>query len=283
MTAARLAAFAVAAPLAAPLAAQGPAQDGDDVYRPRLGQPGKDVIWLPTPDALVTRMLRAVQTTPADLVYDLGSGDGRIPIAAAKAFGARAVGIEYNPDMAALARRNVERAGVADRVTILTGDIFKEDFSKATVVTLYLLPDLNLQLRPTLLAMKPGTRVVSHMFHMGEWVPDESFKVEDRDAYVWTVPADVAGRWMLKDTDGSWDARVDLVQRFQRVGGTITRKDKTQPLLGAAIRGPRLAFSFVDGDGGLRTVEAQVDGDALDGKLWFIDRATPLAGSRSRP
>ena len=127
-------------------------------------------------------------------MYDLGAGDGKIPIAAAKQFGARAVGIEYNPDMAELARRNAKRAGVDDLVTIITGDIFKEDFSKATVVTMYLLPDLNLKLRPMILKMKPGTRVTSHQFHMGDWEPDETLTQEYRDAYVWIVPADVAGR-----------------------------------------------------------------------------------------
>src|SRR4030095_2850278 len=113
---------------------------GDELYRPRLRQPGKDVMWLPTPDAMVTRMLQIARTTSKDLVYDLGAGEGRIPIAAAKQFGARAVGIEYDPALAALAQRNAQRAGVADKVTIIEGDIFKEDFTKATVVTLYLLP-----------------------------------------------------------------------------------------------------------------------------------------------
>src|SRR5215470_1631551 len=136
-------------------------QFGDELYRPRLRQPGKDVMWLPTPDAMVTRMLEAAKTNRDDVVHDLGAGDGRIPIAAAREFGARAVGIEYDADLAALARRNAERAGVADKVAIVRGDIFSEDFSKATVVTLYLLPELNQQLRPRLLQMKPGTRVVS--------------------------------------------------------------------------------------------------------------------------
>jgi protein-L-isoaspartate O-methyltransferase len=124
---------------------------GDELYQPQYGQAGKDVIWIPTPDALVVRMLQAAKVTDQDIVYDLGAGDGKIPIAAAKQFGARAVGIEYNPDMAGLAKRNAERAGVADKVTIVNGDIFKEDFTRATVVTLYLLPSLNQQLRPIIL------------------------------------------------------------------------------------------------------------------------------------
>ena len=263
--------------------AQTAPQTGDDLYQPRLGQPGKDVIWLPTPDALVTQMLRAARTSSSDIVYDLGSGDGRIPIAAAKQFGARAIGIEYNPEMADLARRNVDRAGVADRVSIVTGDIFKEDFSKATVVTLYLLPDLNLQLRPTLLRMKPGTRVVSHMFHMGEWEPDESFKVEERDAHLWIVPADVGGRWTLREVEGPWEAQIDVTQKFQRIGGTFTRRGTTQPLLGATINGRELRFTFINTDGGVRHVRVAVDGNAMEGAGWFVNHAMPLRGSRSRP
>jgi len=181
--------------------AQPKPEHGDEVYQPSVGQAGKDVIWVPTPDALVTKMLQAVKTTKDDLVFDLGSGDGKIPIAAAKEFGATAVGIEYNPEMAELARRNVKRAGVDGKVRIITGDIFKEDFTKATVVTMYLLPDLNVKLRPIILKMKPGTRVTSHQFHMGDWEADERLNIEFRDAYVWYVPADVAGDWSLKPMD----------------------------------------------------------------------------------
>jgi SAM-dependent methyltransferase len=263
--------------------AQKEQQLGDEIYKPQLGQQGKDVIWLPTPDALVMQMLRTAKTTSADLVYDLGSGDGKIPIAAAKQFGARAVGIEFNPEMAALARRNAERAGVSDRVTIITGDIFKEDFSKATVVTLYLLPDLNLQLRPTILKMKPGTRVVSNTFHMGEWEPDETFKVEERDGHFWIVPADVAGRWTLKEGDGAWDAQIDVTQKFQRLAGTITRGGKTQALLGPAVVGDELRFTFLDTDGTSRTVTAKINGDKLEGKLGSVNYGTPISGMRARP
>ena len=273
-----LAAFAVAAP-----AMQGVPPEGDEEYRPRSGQPGKDVIWVPTPDAFVTQMLRAAKTTAKDLVYDLGAGDGKIAIAAAKEFGARAVGIEYNPDLAALARRNAERAGVADRVTIVTGDIFKDDFSHATVVTMYLLPELNLRLRPLLLRMTPGTRVVSHSFHMGEWEADEMLNLDTREAFLWIVPADVAGRWQFKEKEGSWEARVDIDQRFQRIGGTLTRGNTTRPLLGATIAGAQLAFTFVDSDGGIRTVRGRIDGDAFSGNLVFVRRETPVTGTRSKP
>src|SRR4029079_390074 len=174
----------------------------DEMSQRRLRRAGKNVMWIPTPDAMVTRMLEAAKTTRFDTVYDLGAGEGRIPIAAAKQFGARAVVIEYDGKLAALAKRNAERAGVADKVRIIEGDIFKEDFSKATVVTLYLLPDLNYQLRPQLLSMTPGTRVVSHMWDMGEWEPDEAFVVEGSEAFLWIVPARVAGRWSLRDDHG---------------------------------------------------------------------------------
>ena len=166
--------FAAGVALAAlvALAPAAPAQDfpryGDALHEPKLRQEGKDVMWLPTPDAMVRRMLELARTGRGDVVYDLGAGEGRIPIAAARDFGATAVGIEYDADLAALAQRHAERAGVADRVRIVRGDIFREDFARATVVTLYLLPELNQQLRPRILALKPGTRVVSHMWDMGE-------------------------------------------------------------------------------------------------------------------
>src|SRR5690606_18404685 len=142
-----------------------------------------------------------------------------------------------------------KRAGVDNMVTIITGDIFKEDFSKATVVTMYLLPDLNLKLRPTILKMKPGTRVTSHQFHMGDWDPDERFNVEHRDAYLWYVPANVEGTWTFKEDMGNGtQGTVTFVQRYQRVGGTATINGKTQPLLGASLQGDNLSFSFIDSE-----------------------------------
>jgi len=252
---------------------------GDDIYRPRLRQPGKDVMWLPTPDAMVTRMLEAAKVTKGDVVYDLGAGEGRIPIAAARQFGASAVGIEYDPALAALARRNAERAGVADTAKIVTGDIFKEDFSKATVVTMYLLPDLNFQLRPQLLAMKPGTRVVSHMWDMGEWEPDEEFVAAGSEAFLWIVPAKVAGRWTLRD-EGGWEAEASITQKFQRIGGTLTVRGKSQPLLGAYVNGTTLGFTFEDSDGAIRSVRVQVSGDRLAGQLRFAGNLTALTGRK---
>jgi SAM-dependent methyltransferase len=265
---------------ATPLAAQDFPQFGDDLYRPRLRQSGKDVMWLPTPDAMVERMLVAAKTTSQDLVYDLGAGDGRIPIAAAKQFGATAVGIEYDGDLAALARRSAERAGVAAKVTIVQGDIFKEDFSRATVVTLYLLPDLNQQLRPRLLGMKPGTRVVSHAWDMGEWEPDATFRVGESEAFLWIVPARVEGRWTLQDDGGFFSGEIELTQRFQRVGGTLSRRGKAQPLLGAYVEGETLGFTFVDLDGGVRSVRARIDGAVLSGSLRFAGNVSAVTGRR---
>lgn len=262
------------------VAAQDAPRYGDELYRPQLRQPGKDVMWLPTPEAMVTRMLQAARTTNKDLVYDLGAGEGRIPIAAAKEFGARAVGIEYDPALAALARRNAQRAGVADKVTIIAGDIFKEDFSTATVVTLYLLPELNQQLRPQLLKMKPGTRIVSHLWDMGEWEPDETFRVDDGEAHLWVVPANIAGRWTLRGETGFVDGEVDFSQQFQRLGGTLSLRGKSQPLLGAYVQGEYVGFTFVHHDRGIRSVRARVDGDTLVGSLRFAGNLTPVTGRR---
>lgn len=279
-TSAAGAAFAIAASLAAATFAQDFPRYGDALYEPKLRQEGKDVMWLPTPDAMVRRMLEAARTGRGDVVYDLGAGEGRIPIAAARDFGATAVGIEYDADLAALARRRAERAGVADRVTIIRGDIFKEDFSRATVVTLYLLPDLNQQLRPQILALKPGTRVVSHMWDMGEWEPDEKIGTDDGQAFLWIVPAPVAGRWRLAEEDGTPLGELELAQRFQRIGGTLSMRGRTQPLLGAFVNGATLGFTFVDPFGAVRTLRAQVAGDALAGKTNFVGTTAPVTGRR---
>lgn len=252
---------------------------GDALHEPKLRQPGKDVMWLPTPDTVVTRMLQAAKTTNKDLVYDLGAGEGRIPIAAAKQFGATAVGIEYDAALAALARRNAERAEVSSKVTIIQGDIFKEDFSKATVVTLYLLPELNAQLRPQLLKMKPGTRIVSHMWDMGEWESDDAFAVDGSDVYAWVVPASVAGRWRVRDNRG-WEGDLNLTQQFQRIGGTLTLRGKTQPLLGAYVNGITLGFTFVDTDTTVRSARLQVDGNYVAGQLRFASYLIPISGRR---
>ena len=245
--------------------AQFPSDSGDDQYQPRLGQEGKDVIWMPTGNDLVNLMLKTAKVGPSDLVYDLGAGDGKIAIAAAKNFGARAVGIEFNPEMAALAQRNAKRAGVGDRVTIINGDIFKEDFSKATVVTLYLLPDLNLRLRPTILKMKPGTRVVSHAFTMGDWEPDQELDVGSRGFY-WVVPANVAGEWSLNGIESSNKATLSLTQHYQNIAGNITIGNKSQPLLKAKLQGDRLSFSYIGRNNTLHNISGKVTGNEFRGE-----------------
>lgn len=245
--------------------AQYPAAGGDDKYQPRLGQEGKDVIWMPTGGELVTLMLKTAKVTPNDLVYDLGAGDGKIAIAAAKEFGARSIGIEFNPDMAAFAQRNAVRAGVGDRVKIINGDIFKEDFSKATVVTLYLLPDLNLKLRPILLKMKPGTRVVSHAFTMGDWEADQEIEAGQR-GYFWIVPANVVGDWVIDGIETQNKVVLNLVQRYQRIGGSLTVGGKAQPILNPSLEGDKLSFGYIDRNNNLHNVKLTVNGSQLKGE-----------------
>jgi len=246
-----------------------------------MGQAGKDVIWIPTPDTLVTAMLAAAKVTRDDIVFDLGAGDGKIPIAAAREHGARATGIEFNPDMAELARRNARRANVESLVTIVTGDIFKEDFSHATVVTMYLLPDLNMRLRPLILKMKPGTRVVSHAFHMGDWDPDERLMAEAREAFLWIVPASVEGTWTFEEENGAQSkGSVTLTQRYQRIGGTVTAGGRTQPLLSPTLRGDQLAFSYVDADNTLRSVRATVTDREFKGEVSLHGRRSAITGAR---
>jgi len=224
--------------------AQNYVEGGDDKYKPRVGQEGKDVVWVPTSNELLATMLRTAKVTPNDLVYDLGSGDGRIAIAAAKDFGARSVGIEFNPEMAKLAQRNADRSDVGDRVKIINGDIFKEDFSKATVLTMYLLPDLNISLRPTILKMKPGTRVTSHAFNMGEWEADIEIDTPAK-AFYWVVPAQVAGEW---DISGMEPAKttLKLSQHYQKIGGTLQIGDESQALLNPKLDGAILSFTYLD-------------------------------------
>ena len=259
----RFAAAALAAlALALPAAAQ-----KDRAYEPHIGQPGKDVIWVPTPDDVVDRMLRMAQVTANDYVVDLGAGDGKIAIAAAKKYGARALGIEYNPDMARHAQRNAERAGVGGRARILQGDIFATDFSQATVVTMYLLPALNLKLRPTLLAMRPGTRVVSHSFSMDDWEADEVSSLDGRRAYFWVVPASVAGAWTLEFAGGGASERheIALEQRFQKIEGTVSLGDVNGGLREARLRGFHIAFAYVDNQGVRREFTGRVTGARMEG------------------
>ena len=214
-----------------------PATAPPATYAPSVGQPGKDVVWVPTPQVLVDRMLDMAKTTRDDYVIDLGSGDGRTVITAAKR-GARAMGIEYEGEMVVLSRRNAEQAGVADRATFVQQDLFESDFSQATVITMFLLPAINLRLQPKLLALKPGTRIVSNSFPIGEWTPDEKVELTEEKgcethwctALLWIVPARVVG------THATRHGELTLDQSFQMLTGTLKAADgATVPVEGRVI------------------------------------------------
>ena len=199
--------------------AQGTAT-GQKPFEPQVGQAGKDVVWVPTPQAVVDKMLDMAKLTKDDIHYDLGSGDGRTVITAAKR-GARAFGIEYNPDMVTLSQNNAKAAGVADRATFEKADLFETDLSKANVITMFLLPSINLKLRPKILDLKPGTRIVSNTFTMEDWQADETATVTDGcssswcTALFWIVPAKVAGTWNTPN------GALTLTQTFQMLSGTL--------------------------------------------------------------
>ena len=227
-------------------------------FEPTVGQAGKDVVWVPTPQALVDRMLDMAKVTPNDYVIDLGSGDGRTVITAAKR-GARALGIEYNPDMVELSKRNAAKEGMTGKANFQQADLFKSDFSQASVITMFLLPDINIKLRPKILGLKPGTRVVSNSFTMGEWSADETATVGDGcsswcTAYLWIVPAKVEGAWKLPQGD------LALKQEFQKVSGTLTAGGKTVPLQDGKLRGSEISFRA----GGV-DYKGTVNGKRIDG------------------
>jgi hypothetical protein len=265
--------------LAAVGACANPAAAERKPYTPERGQPGKDVMWIPTPQGLIDRMLEMGKVTSRDVLFDLGAGDGIIPITAARRFGTTGVGIEYNPQMAEFARSKVAEAGVADKVRIITGDIFKEDFSSATVVTLYLFPDLNMRLRPQLLAMKPGTRVVSHAFNMGDWEPDATVDYGAARAYLWTVPARVEGDWRLR-IEGVGETRLRLEQTFQQVGGVLSIGDTQYALVGAKLEGQELRFKIITAGKEVQEFRLQVSGSRLEGTLSAANMNAAVQGSR---
>lgn len=252
-------------PMRYSLFAPGGPQSGDAQFQPEVGQAGKDVIWVPTPDSLVKAMLTTAEVKPADIVVDLGSGDGKIAITAARDFGARSRGIEFNPDMVALARRNAQRAGVAGKATFQQGDIFETDFSDATVVTMYLLPSLNLKLRDTLLKMKPGTRIVSHAFSMGEWEPERTISTDEATGYFWIVPANLAGRWAFEI--GGERFAAELGQRFQQL--TVARGG---PLKDGRVRGLGVTLTRANGE----QLVGELRGNQLVGHGWVATRIKPV-------
>jgi hypothetical protein len=223
-------------------------------FEPYSGQPGKDVVWVPTPQQLVEKMLDMAKLTPQDFHMDLGSGDGRTVITAAKR-GARSEGIEYNPDMVALSQKNAQAAGVADRAIFRKADIFETDFSKANVITLFLLPQLNMRLRPTILNMKPGTRIVSNSFTMEDWQPDQTQTVEGDcvswcTAHLWIVPAKVQGTW---DVQGR--GTLTLMQNFQMLTGSLGNAQVSA----AKMNGDQISFTA-----GGTTYTGKVNGNTMD-------------------
>jgi len=214
------------------------------VFVPEVGQQGKDVVWVPTPQELVNKMLQIAEVTADDYVIDLGSGDGRTVITAAK-LGARATGIEYNPDMVALSKENARKEGVGEKAEFIQADLYETDLSKATVITMFLLPEINLKLRPRLLDLKPGTRIVSNTFKMAEWEADYEATTEENwnswnTAFLWIVPAKVAGKWKLGEGE------LNLTQEFQFVRGTYNTGGKSYTITDGRLRGSSISFNIND-------------------------------------
>jgi SAM-dependent methyltransferase len=246
------------------------AQPATETFEPQVGQAGKDVVWVPTADVLVEEMLKLASVTERDFVMDLGSGDGRTVIAAAKR-GAKALGVEYNPKMVELSRRNAAAAGVTARATFVEADLFKTDLTQATVITMFLLPDINLQLRPTILGLRPGTRIVSNTFTMGEWEPDDRFRVTNSEcsswceALFWIVPARVDGAW--KAPQGV----LTFTQTFQNVTGTIG----STPITDGKLRGSEISFAA-----GSSQFTGRVNGNTIQGTV--VTGGTKSAWSATR-
>jgi SAM-dependent methyltransferase len=242
------------------LAFAAPAQQGSAPdYEPILGQPGKDVVWVPMPDTQVEMMLDLAKVTPADFVVDLGSGDGRTVIAAAKR-GARAMGVEFDPDLVAFSKRQAEKAGVGDKTAFVQGDLFQADLSRATVISLFLLDDINVKLRPTLLTLKPGTRVVTNTFKIGDWEPDAQTGAPGCYTwcflYLWIVPARVEGAW------GTRQGELTLKQEYQNVTGTLGSGALALPITRGKLNGDRVVFTA-----GGSEYRGRVNGNVIEGTV----------------
>jgi SAM-dependent methyltransferase len=253
--------------LAGDLGAAQPAKE----YQPQVGQEGKDVIWVPTPQELVDKMLDMAKVTPKDYVIDLGSGDGRTVITAAKR-GAKALGIEYNPDMVELSKRNAAKEGVTSRASFTKADLFESDFSQATVITMFLLPDINLKLRPKILNLKPGTRIVSNSFTMGDWAADETVNVKDNcasycTAYLWIVPAKVEGTWQMPQGE------LTLKQTYQMLAGTLTSGNMVAPIANGKLNGDEITFTAGGTEYSGRVVGNTIEGTSKGNGNWKATRA----------
>ena len=236
-----------------------PAQAAQGEYQPEVGQEGKDVVWVPTPQVLVDKMLDMAKVTSKDYVIDLGSGDGRTVITAAKR-GAKALGIEYNPEMVELSKRNAAKEGVTDKATFMKADLFESDFSHATVITMFLLPSINMKLRPKILDLKPGTRIVANSFDMEDWKPDETAKVDGCSnwctAYLWIVPAKVGGTWNLSQGE------LTLKQTFQMISGTLKSGNNTAQITNGKLNGDQITFTA----GGAQYT-GHVSGNSIEGTV----------------
>ena len=209
-------------------------------YQPQVGQAGKDVVWVPMPDDQLNHLLDMAKVTTADVVMDLGSGDGRTVIAAAKR-GARGIGVEFNGELVELSKREAQKAGVGARTVFEQGDLFKTDLSRATVISMFLLQEINLKLRPQLLNLKPGTRLVTNTFHLGDWKPDLAEYYPPGcyvwcNLYLWIVPAKVEGFW--KTPQGE----MVLKQQFQEVSGTLGSGPAAVAVTGK-LEGERIRFT----------------------------------------
>jgi SAM-dependent methyltransferase len=246
---------------------------------PQIGQPSKDSVWVPTPERMIRRLMQIADVTAADLVVDLGSGDGRIPIHAAKHFRARAVGVELEQNLVDLSIREAKAQGVSHLARFVRQDLFEADLSQATVIALYISPGVMTRLKPKLLALRPGTRVVSHHFRLDPWQPDESVRVEGRDGFLWVVPADVRGTWEV--AVGADRLRVGFEQDHQMLSARGHRGAKAVNVIAARLRGTELRFTAFDTDGSARHFTGRVRGQRAEGTSEGLDIA-PLRWSATR-
>ena len=251
---------------------QGVAAAGQSESQPKSGQPGKDVVWVPSPMPMVQRLLDMARVTPQDYVIDLGSGDGRSVIAAAKR-GARAHGIEYDAGLVEVSKREAAKSGVSDKATFAKGDVFESDFSKATVIVLFLTPEMNIRLRPKLLSLKPGTRIVANTFGIGDWNADETVVLTDNcdrwcTARLWIVPAKVAGTWKMAGSE------ISLKQNYQTFSGTLKGAAAASSLAGR-LRGENIFFAS-----GKTQFTGRVAGDLIEGIERTAGKDSPFKATR---
>jgi len=224
-------------------------------------EPKLDVIYVPTPQAVVDRMLEMAEVKPTDFVIDLGCGDGRMVITAAKKYGARGYGVDIDPERIKESNENAQQAGVTDKVEFKVADLFQEDISKADVMTMYLLTSINLRLRPLILdKLKPGSRVVSHAFDMGDWEPDQRDTVDGKHIYFWYVPAKVEGKWQVDD--GEQQFTLELDQKHQMVSGKVDAGGKPADIVDGRLKGKEITFAVVI-NGSKREYKGRVEGDQI--------------------